>query len=232
MLINSVSQPFLFSYLFALLPVFGVALPQPPANYWYPNKFCTEDGRFLTRYFDPRHCHNAWNQLIGSSVSGFSDRPIRFLPPPHPPATSTEPHNDSQSLDKPFAPVDFQTPLRWTHRTCTIAIVLLSAFAPGELPLPVIQPAPPDDITTFGEISYWGGIAMQCLPKYEPAPTGEGKENFGSETGFAVIGRQGGVGIFVWDTDGAFNRRNGLAETGNLTSQGSLSGGTGEIQTS
>ena len=63
---------------------------------------------------------------------------------------------------------------------------------------------------------------MQCLPKVEPAPSGGGKENFASETGFAVIGRQGGVGIFVWDTYSVYNGRNGLAETGNLTIQGLL----------
>lgn len=83
--------------------------------------------------------------------------------------------------------------------TCTVAVVMLSFFEWGDLPgedprLPPLIDAPDSDLANFHEI--WGlarRLEMWCLAMR-------------GQLGWARVGRQGGIGIFLWSTKSQMNR--------------------------
>ena len=110
----------------------------------------------------------------------------------------------------------------------------------------MIQPAPDKDRSTYREIRAWGERALECLDKFAERSEGEGIEGEGgegvkggeggaatanyrsSDAGFAVVGQQGGVGVFVWATDSFFNVKTGGGPFGEAEGGGV---GAGDVET-
>ena len=84
--------------------------------------------------------------------------------------------------------------------TCTVAIVMLSTFTWGELPGEDPRHPPPgdfptSDIASFHEL-WWAAqkLEMWCLAMQE-------------QLGWAEVGKLNNIGVFVWSTNSAMNRR-------------------------
>ena len=172
--------PTLLSILLYLSEVATVPLPGQ-----HPGFYCTYSHLFVTPFFNPRDCTAALGRFVGQVEREYGLEEYEFLPP----TWHREPVLRNQR----------RTPLRWVSGTCTVAIVTMSGFRPGELPeLPYIERAASSDTSTFPDLKYWAQMASShCMGRLSGNETSrqaeDGGVDFVSRTGFAVLGRVGPV---------------------------------------
>lgn len=109
----------------------------------------------------------------------------------------------------------FQTPKRYTARSCTVVIAMLATFTPGLIPdEPPRLPHGTSDVTSFASIwSAARAVGHLCSGTH-------------GRLGWAMAGRVNhGIGVFVWATKSAMNRLvpiDGLAMLNQRTNASSL----------
>lgn len=126
-------------------------------------------------------CGEAVDHLYLTDYGRFLGRNFQFL------ATNAAP--------SPRLSTTASTPRRYTIGRCTVAVVMLTDF-PSSQPLPgkPLGPYPPRDIASFRNV--WGAalrILRACV---------EGQKFAGWE----VIGRDEGIGVFIWSRGSEIDR--------------------------
>jgi hypothetical protein len=132
-------------------------------------------------------CGEAVDRLYLTDYGRSLGRNFQFV------AANTPPH--------PRFPHTASTPRRYTIGTCTVAVVMLTDF-PSSQPFPGKPPAPyPQwDIASFQKV--WAAavrILRACVMGH----------TYG---GYEIIGRDDGIGVFIWSTGSETDRAVGAGQ--------------------
>ena len=147
--------------------------------YWQPH--CTDSIDWFGTSYLEEDCVDAIARLQHTDYIDYGQRTFEFLAP---------------GARAVYGLPAFQTPKRYTARSCTVVIAMLATFAPGLIPdEPPRLPYGLSDITSFATIwSAARAVDHLCIGVH-------------GRLGWVMAGRVNhGIGVFVWATKSAMNR--------------------------
>ena len=153
--------------------------PENLTYHWHP--YCTDSLDWYGGNYVEEDCVDAISRLQHTDYLQHGRRNFEFLAPGAKPA---------------YGLPAFQTPKRYTARSCTLVIAMLTTFTPGLLPdEPPRLPQGMSDVTSFANL--WTAartIDHSCIGTH-------------GSFGWAIEGRVNhGIGVFLWGTASAMNK--------------------------
>lgn len=172
-----------------------VSLPADDALSTY---YCSDSPAWSGPSFYPKDCAAAMAQFFLQELLVHGDVLFEFLAVGARQRTRYPPQN---------------MPEKFTYGTCTMAIVMLVAFYPEELPgIPPSTVFSLMDVASYADV--WNAVREvmdNCISRYlatnETMQESGGGINFLSQTGWSAIGSEGAIGVFLWDTSSTINQR-------------------------